>query len=104
MKRIILAILLGVAAFVAATSPVVKRWVGDELAPLSTPRPVAPEVSTSPDLEPATFKCDGRKYCSQMTSCAEAKRFLQNCPNTEMDGDGDGVPCESQWCRFDLLR
>jgi hypothetical protein len=34
-----------------------------------------------------------------MTSCAEAKSFLQNCPGTEMDGDGDGIPCESQWCK-----
>lgn len=43
--------------------------------------------------------CDGRTYCSQMTSCTEAKWFLQNCPDTEMDGDGDGIPCEQQWCR-----
>lgn len=44
------------------------------------------------------FTCDGRRYCSQMTSCAEATYFLRNCPGTEMDGDGDGTPCESQWC------
>ena len=42
--------------------------------------------------------CDGRKYCSQMTSCAEAKFFLKNCPGTEMDGNNDGTPCEQQWC------
>jgi len=46
------------------------------------------------------FKCDGRKYCSQMRSCAEAKYFIRNCPNTKMDGDGDGVPCEKQHCGF----
>jgi hypothetical protein len=45
------------------------------------------------------FLCDGRKYCSQMTSCEEATFFLRNCPDTKMDGDGDGVPCERQWCR-----
>jgi Excalibur calcium-binding domain len=44
------------------------------------------------------FRCDGRTYCSQMTSCEEATYFLQHCPNTKMDGDGDGVPCEKQWC------
>ncbi len=44
------------------------------------------------------FKCDGRRYCSEMTSCEEAMFFLNNCPNTKMDGDRDGVPCESQWC------
>ncbi|MGL4477877.1 MAG: excalibur calcium-binding domain-containing protein, partial [Aeromonas veronii] len=20
------------------------------------------------------------------------------CPNTKMDGEGDGIPCENQWC------
>lgn len=44
------------------------------------------------------FRCDGRTHCSQMTSCAEATYFLQNCPGVEMDGNGDGVPCERQWC------
>jgi hypothetical protein len=46
----------------------------------------------------ARFVCDGRTHCSQMTSCEEARFFIQNCPGTEMDGDGDGIPCESQWC------
>jgi len=45
------------------------------------------------------FKCDGRQYCSQMTSCEEAVFFLNNCPNTKMDGDRDGIPCEKQWCK-----
>jgi hypothetical protein len=50
------------------------------------------------------YHCDGRTRCSQMTSCEEATFFLNNCPNTKMDGgrEGerpDGVPCESQWCR-----
>jgi hypothetical protein len=46
------------------------------------------------------FKCDGRTHCSQMTSCEEATFFLRNCPDTKMDGDNDGVPCEKQWCRW----
>lgn len=41
------------------------------------------------------FECDGRQHCSQMTSRAEAEFFLKNCPNTKMDGDHDGVPCEN---------
>ena len=44
------------------------------------------------------YQCDGRVYCSQMTSCEEATWFLQHCPGTKMDGEGDGVPCERQWC------
>ncbi|MFT5571416.1 MAG: hypothetical protein ACI9FR_000330 [Cryomorphaceae bacterium] len=44
------------------------------------------------------FRCDGRTRCPQMTSCSEAKFFLNNCPAVKMDGDYDGVPCEEQWC------
>lgn len=44
------------------------------------------------------YTCDGRTHCSQMTSCTEATFFLRNCPNVQMDGNNDGVPCEQQWC------
>lgn len=60
-----------------------------------------PQTATAfaaPAPTPLGFKCDGRQHCSQMTSCNEAKLFLKNCPGVQMDGDGDGVPCEQQWC------
>ena len=57
--------------------------------------PVTDSQATMPD---SPYKCDGRTLCPQMTSCAEATYFVQNCPNTEMDGNNDGVPCEKQWC------
>ncbi|NIJ85450.1 cold shock CspA family protein [Xanthomonas arboricola] len=44
------------------------------------------------------YSCGGRKHCSQMTSCDDATWVLRNCPDTTMDGDHDGVPCEQQWC------
>jgi len=53
-------------------------------------RPVQVSSSSS-----ARFRCDGRQYCSQMTSRAEAEFFTRNCPNTKMDGDHDGIPCEN---------
>jgi len=46
----------------------------------------------------SSYECDGRVYCSQMTSCEEATFFIENCPGTKMDGNNDGVPCEKQWC------
>ena len=65
------------------------------------------EVVTSHKLSPhpavsveARFRCAGKTHCSQMSSCAEARFYLNNCPGTQMDGDRDGVPCESQWCGF----
>lgn len=45
------------------------------------------------------FQCEaGKTHCSHMSSCAEATFYIQNCPNTQMDGNGDGIPCERQWC------
>jgi cold shock CspA family protein len=44
------------------------------------------------------YSCEGKQYCSQMTSCKEARFYLKNCPNVQIDGNNDGVPCESQWC------
>lgn len=65
--------------------------------------PASTSVSASPRAAPPAaadaYRCDGRTHCSQMRSCAEATFFLKNCPGVKMDGDGDGVPCEQQWCR-----
>lgn len=44
------------------------------------------------------FQCEGKRFCSEMTSCEEATFYLKNCPNVEIDGDRDGIPCESQFC------
>lgn len=55
-------------------------------------------ATSTPAAVQSRFTCDGRTHCSAMTSCAEATYFIQHCPNTEMDGNKDGVPCERQWC------
>ncbi len=60
-----------------------------------TPRPTDSFEQSSFNDDPNRFRCDGRQHCSQMTSRAEAEFFTRNCPNTKMDGDGDGIPCEN---------
>lgn len=49
--------------------------------------------------ETSSLRCDGRERCTQMHSLEEARWFVKNCPNTKMDGDLDGEPCEndSRW-------
>lgn len=95
MKLILILVLAGFAAW--KFSPQVRSWVDAQLPALqSTALSVASPVL--PETVPAGFRCDGRQYCSQMTSCAEAKQFLRHCPGMKMDGNGDGVPCEAQWC------
>jgi len=96
MRNAIVIVLLGTLAWfgyqkykTAAEQPVVDASTS---ASLSAPQ-AAPAAATS------QFSCDGRTHCSQMRSCAEAKYFIQHCPDTKMDGNNDGVPCERQWCR-----
>lgn len=63
---------------------------------IDEPEPVLYEETELISFEPTTnFSCDGRQYCSQMRSRPEAEYFLANCPNTKMDGDNDGIPCEN---------
>ena len=100
MKKVLLLVVLCIAGWSALT-----RFRATAVHPLphessATPSshrdtfvPAVPKSST-----PATFTCDGRVYCSQMTSCEEASYFLQHCPGVKMDRDDDGVPCEKQWC------
>ncbi len=58
------------------------------------------EKPRKPKVIKSKYHCEaGKEYCSQMRSCEEAKFYINNCPNTKMDGDRDGIPCESQWCR-----
>ena len=76
-----------------------KAYEALERKKLATAAPIAPFEVPTRATPTSTFSCDGRKYCSQMTSCAEATYFLRNCPGVKMDGNNDGVPCEQQWCR-----
>ena len=91
MKRLILFILMGLAAWQAYGE------YKKHPAPEPAPQAIADTAPRSP-APVASYKCDGRTHCSHMTSCEEATWFLRNCPGTKMDGNNDGVPCERQWC------
>jgi hypothetical protein len=60
-------------------------------------RPSSPAyVYAEPGPSPSSGgKCGSKRYCRQMNSCQEAMYFLKQCGLTRLDGDGDGVPCES---------
>ncbi|MGR9116813.1 MAG: cold shock domain-containing protein [Gammaproteobacteria bacterium] len=60
--------------------------------------PVAmPMAEVSTEMKEPQFQCRGKVWCSEMTSYEEAVFYLRNCPGTKMDGDRDGIPCESQF-------
>jgi len=51
--------------------------------------------SQSTEVAPANFQCGSKRYCREMTSCDEARYYLRNCGLSSLDGDREGVPCES---------
>lgn len=89
------------AVFSIAAIAAIGAYVYSRSGGVAQPPPVAaapaPAAMVRPVATPA-FQCDGRTTCGQMNSCAQARFFIQHCPNTTMDGDGDGIPCEQQWC------
>ena len=40
-------------------------------------------------------RCGVKRTCGEMTSCEEARFYLNECGLTRLEGDGDGVPCEA---------
>ncbi len=72
------------------------------LAPTTSPVPqtmLSPSspisATTSPVISISKYSCDGRQHCSQMILRSEAEFFTKHYPNTKMDGDNDGIPCEN---------
>jgi endonuclease YncB( thermonuclease family) len=67
----------------------------------SEPNPIPPWAwrrgqRTSPKTEAvADTQCGSKRYCREMTSCEEAKFYLQQCGRSSLDGNQDGVPCNS---------
>jgi endonuclease YncB( thermonuclease family) len=39
--------------------------------------------------------CNQKRTCKEMSSCDEAKFYFNKCGLSHLDGDGDGVPCNS---------
>ena len=62
----------------------------------ATETPLAATPTTPALAKGEAFSCDGRRHCSEMRTCAEAQYFARNCPDTLMDGDGDGQACEQR--------
>ena len=67
----------------------------------SEPNPIPPWAwrrgqRTSPESEAvANTQCGSKRYCREMTSCEEAKFYLNQCGRSSLDGNQDGVPCNS---------
>ena len=63
------------------------EWRRGVRQPDAAPQALVPESSG--------FTCGGKTYCREMRSCAEARFHLTQCGLARLDGDRDGVPCET---------
>ena len=91
MKKLILLVLVAVAGWQIYVKESVPVITNADLVLLNE----LTQHITTPLSSDHNYSCDGRQYCSQMNSREEAVFFINNCPNTKMDGDHDGRPCES---------
>ncbi|MFA6189805.1 MAG: DNA/RNA non-specific endonuclease [Sulfuricurvum sp.] len=71
---------------------------GNNLGEVNGPVPTLYKTSHTAPSVTNTQECKGKKTCREMSSCEEAKFYLNNCGVTRIDGDGDGIPCE-KLCR-----
>ncbi len=74
----------------------------DDACLTATPQSTAAATTTNTSVTTSgssntngNFTCAGKTTCGQMASCAEAKFYLNTCGVSRLDGDKDGVPCES---------
>ncbi len=79
---------LFILLFVLGAGALGAYYYQNTISPSQIPGPVSPEG----------YRCQGKIHCSQMVSCKEALFYLENCPNVQIDGDGDKIPCEKEWC------
>jgi len=100
MKQLIVIVILGVIGWQGyAKYQHSRATAASAQSPVESSASKLSGTSQGENSGSTQFRCDGRIYCSQMTSCAEATYFLKNCPGTRMDGNNDGIPCEKQWCK-----
>ncbi len=52
----------------------------------------SPTIASEPRQ---AFTCGSKTYCREMVSCEEAQYYLHSCGLSRLDGDKDGIPCES---------
>jgi endonuclease YncB( thermonuclease family) len=69
-------------------------WRKGTKRPLAQPQKQAAPLLTSSTSSASQYSC-ARKTCGQMANCAEARFQLEQCGNSRLDRDNDGIPCES---------
>lgn len=69
-------------------------WRWRKLHPATQPGAVVVPASPATTLGAGTG-CGKKRRCSEMISCEEATHYFLECGVKSLDGNGDGMPCES---------
>jgi len=93
-KLVLILVVIGIAAFAFQRLGLAPSNKPAQQTPINS-RPSNSLFESAFSNTNSQFSCDGRQHCSQMTSRVEAVYFINYCPNTKMDGDRDGIPCEN---------
>lgn len=75
-----------------------RAGTGDVGGPAASARPQAlfsPAPRSAVPSSSGQFSCSGKRYCREMSSCAEAQYYLRQCGVASLDGNSDGEPCEA---------
>ncbi len=68
-----------------------KKWTNDE----DETTPVADSSSNNSNTPTGSYTCGSKTYCSEMSTCEEARYYLDSCGLSRLDADKDGIPCEA---------
>ena len=109
-KRLFMALVMALAAFGLLVWLALKFWVLPPLTDYVDPaermfqqlsaedqqRVVALEQQRRLEAQQQQDpRCQGKRFCKDMTTCEEAQFYLATCGWKRLDHDGDGVPCET---------
>lgn len=74
---------------------VAAQWPEGLLGAAPSPQAAVVADSAPPAAAASDFVCGTKRSCKQMVSCEEARYHLTICGVRTLDGDRDGVPCNS---------
>lgn len=79
--------------------PLIRLPRPPELLPIAPTSSTFPKAQPKPVIEEAAGCDQDKRTCSDMESCEQARFYLNHCDRPRLDGDKDGIPCESM-CDF----
>ncbi|MDD2914715.1 MAG: thermonuclease family protein [Gallionella sp.] len=77
-----------------ALSDPMSPWEWRKLHPNVDDKSHVAAATVAGAANPLGSGCGGKKYCSEMASCEEARHYLTQCGIKTLDGNRDGVPCD----------